>query len=47
MFFLENHTQNVMEKVVPESFFKSQIDNLKFYTACFYCMPKSRTTKIY
>ena len=44
-FFLKNHTQNVVEKLFPESFLKNQnwvylwIDSLKFYTVCFYCMP--------
>ena len=44
-FFLKNHTQNVAEKLFPESFLKNQnwvylwIDSLKFYTVCFYCMP--------
>ena len=44
-FFLKNHTQNVVERLFPESFLKNQnwvylwIDSLKFYTVCFYCMP--------
>ena len=43
--FLEKHTQNVVEKLVPDHFLKNQnwaylwINSLKFYTVCFYCMP--------
>ena len=43
--FLENHTQNLVEKLFPEPFLKSQhwadlwINSLKFYTVCFYFMP--------
>ena len=29
------------------SFSKTEINSLKFYTVCFYCMSKSRTTKMY
>ena len=31
-FFLKNHTQNVGEKLFPDT-------SLKFYTICFSCMP--------
>ena len=40
-FFLENHTQNVVEKILPGPFLENQnwtnlwIDSLKFYTVCF------------
>ena len=43
-FCLKNHTQNVVEKLFPDSFLKNQnwlylwINSLKFYTVCFYCM---------
>ena len=43
--------QNVVEKLVPYHFLKksefsiSQDQQSKFYTACFYLMSKSRTTK--
>ena len=43
--FLENHTQNMVEKLVPDPFLKNQngtylwIKILKFYIVCFYCMP--------
>ena len=42
---LKNHTQNVVEKLVSDSFLKNKnwaylwINCLKFYTVCFYCMP--------
>ena len=42
--FLKNHTQNVVEKLVPDPFLKNQtsaylwINSLKFYTDCFSCM---------
>ena len=38
--FLKNHTQNVVEKLFPDLFWKSQnrayfwVNSLKFYTAC-------------
>ena len=43
----KNHTQNVVEKLVPGSFLKNEkraylwINGLNFYLAClnFYCMP--------
>ena len=44
-FFLKNHTQNVVEKLFPDHFLNSQIwaylqiNSLKFYTVCLYCMP--------
>ena len=44
-FFLENHTQNMVQKSFPESFLKNQnwayfwTKNLKSYTVCFYCEP--------
>ena len=53
MFSLKNRTQNVVEKLVPESFIKNQnwayiwINSLKCYKVCFYCMSKSRSPKIY
>ena len=40
-FFLKNHTQNVVEKPIPDSFLKNrnlsylQMNSLKFYTVCF------------
>ena len=43
-FFLKNHTQNVLEKLVPDSFLKSYnwaylwINGLKFYAVCFFFM---------
>ena len=43
--FLENHTQIVVEKLVPNPFLKNgngacfRINGLKFYAICFYCMP--------
>ena len=42
--FLKNHTQNVVDKLFPDSFLKSQnwaylwMNSLTFYTVCFYCM---------
>ena len=45
MFFLKNHMQNVVVKLVPDTFQKSQnwghiwINSLEFYTFCFYCIP--------
>ena len=44
-FFLKNHTQNVVEKLVPDPFLGNEnwayqwINSLKFLTVCFYCMP--------
>ena len=41
-----NNTQIVLEKLVAEPFLKNLwIVSLKFYTVCFYCMIKLRTTK--
>ena len=43
--FSKNHLQNVVEKLFTDPFLKNQnwiylwINNLKFYTVCFYCMP--------
>ena len=51
--FLKNHTQNMMEKLVAGPFIKNQIwayrwiNSPKCYKVCFYCMSKSRSTKIY
>ena len=42
---LKNHTQNIMEKLIPGFFLKNQnwvylcSYSLKFYIVCFYCMP--------
>ena len=53
MFFFRNRKENVVEKLVPEIFLKTQnqrylwISSLKFCKACFFYMSKSRTTKIY
>ena len=50
-FFLKNHTQNVVEKLVPDPFLKNEnweylwIHSLKFYAVCFYCMPSWRLSK--
>ena len=44
MFFLKNHTQNVMEKLFPDPVLKNQnwaylwMNSLKFYIVYFYCM---------
>ena len=44
-FFLKNHTQNVVEKLVPDHFLKNQnwaylwINSLKFWVVYFYCVP--------
>ena len=41
---MKDHTQNVVEKLVPDPFLKTQIwaylsiNSQKFYTICFYCM---------
>ena len=43
--FLENHAQNVVEKLFPDLLLKSRdlvylwIVSLNFNTVCFYCMP--------
>ena len=42
---LKNHLQNVVEKLSPDTFLKTQnwaylwINSLKLYTVCFHCMP--------
>ena len=42
---MENHTQNVVEKLVPDPFLENLnwaylwINSLKFYIVWFYCMP--------
>ena len=41
--FLENHTQDMAEKLVPDLCMKNQ--NLAHL--CFYCMSKSRSIKLY
>ena len=39
---MKNHTKNVVEKLFPDPFLKKEkgaylwINNLKFYTVCFY-----------
>ena len=44
--FLEKYTQNVLEKLVPDPFLEKWnwaylwINGLKFYTVCFYCIPR-------
>ena len=53
--FLEKPHQTLVEKLIWETnpFLKHQnlayicVNSLKFYTACFYYMSKSRTTKLY
>ena len=51
--FLQNHTQNGVEKAFPDPFIEKKknqaylwINNLK-YKVRFYCMNKWRSTKIY
>ena len=45
-FFLENHAQNVLEKLVQDTFIQNEnwaylwISSLKCYTICFSCMSK-------
>ena len=51
-FFLKHHTQNVVQKLVPDSFLKNQIEDISglqqpFYAVCFHRMPQLRTIKIY
>ena len=49
--FLENHSQNAVEKLFPDHFLKNQnceylwINILKFYAACLYCMPSWELSK--
>ena len=51
--FLENHTQNMVEKLFPDPFVKNQnrgylwINSLKFNTVCFQCMPSSGLPKYF
>ena len=51
IFFLKSHTQNVVEKLVPDTFLKIQneaylwINSLKFYTACSVICPGGRLPK--
>ena len=51
-FFLENRTQNLIEKVFPDPFIKNSklgmyLDQLpECCKVCFYCMSKSVATKI-
>ena len=53
IFFLKNHTQNAVEKLVLGPFLKNQnwaklwINSLKFYTVCLFCMSKSRAIEIH
>ena len=53
IFILKNHTKKAVEKLASDPFQKKEngeylwINILKFYTACFYCMSKSRTTKVF
>ena len=53
IYFLKNHAQYVVEKLLPDPFLKCQnwaylwINNLNFYTAYLYCMPKLRAIEIY
>ena len=48
---LKNHTQKVVEKLLPDPFLKDQnwaylwINSLKFYTVCFYCMSSCELSK--
>ena len=49
IFFMKNHTQNVVEKLVPDLSIKKptlSVTLLKCYKVCFYCMFKSRSTKL-
>ena len=48
---MKNHTQNVMEKLVPEPFLENHnwaylwINRSKFYTPCFYCIASWELSK--
>ena len=48
---MKSHTQNVAEKLFPDSFLENQnwvyiwINSLKFYTVYFYCMASWRLSK--
>ena len=44
MYFSKNHTKNVVEKLVSDPFLKIEV-SLKFYTVCFYCIFKWKTSK--
>ena len=50
-FFLKNHSPNVVEKIIPDSFLNNQnwayvwINILKFYIVCFYCMSSWELSK--
>ena len=49
----KNHTQNVVEKLIPDPFLKNKnwadlsSSSLKIYTVCFYCMSKLMAVEIY
>ena len=49
--FIENHTQNVVQKLFPDSSLKNLnlaylwINILKFYAVCFYCVPSLGLSK--
>ena len=49
--FFETYTQQVLEKLLPDLFLKTQnwayplSSSLKYYTVCFYRMPRSRLLK--
>ena len=48
---MKHHTQKVIEKLLPDLFLKTQnwayplSSSLKYYTVCFYRMPRSRLLK--
>ena len=51
---MKKHTQNVLQKLVQDSFLKEKqnwadlcINNLNIYTVCFYCTSELRTTKLF
>ena len=49
--FSKNHTQKVVEKLVPDPFLENKnsaylrINSLDIYTVCFYCIPSSVLSK--
>ena len=50
VFFLKNHKQNVVEKIVPDSFIKDQISRStvrNVTNSVFIVMSRSSSTKIY
>ena len=54
IFLKINHTQNLVETLVPDPFLKKNqnweylwINNLKCYKLCFYCTSKLRSPNIY